>query len=87
MDLKKKVQSSRALYLSHIEAVQNVVRLHKASSNAGLEEISSLASANAHFVEEVGSNDLSFLVSRVLIFPISTSFYLGFYDIFIFIVS
>ncbi|KAF3441637.1 hypothetical protein FNV43_RR15552 [Rhamnella rubrinervis] len=52
MDLKKKVQSSRALYLSHIEAVQNVVRLHKASSNAGLEEISSLASSNAHSIEE-----------------------------------
>ncbi|KAH7512183.1 hypothetical protein FEM48_Zijuj12G0063400 [Ziziphus jujuba var. spinosa] len=52
MDLKKKVQSSRALYLSHIEAVQNVVRLHKASSNASLEEISSLAAANAHSIEE-----------------------------------
>lgn len=57
--MKKKVASSRALYLSHIEAVQNVVRLHKASSNAGLDEVSSLASANAHSIEEVGSN-LSF---------------------------
>ncbi|KAK9921316.1 hypothetical protein M0R45_029829 [Rubus argutus] len=52
MDMKKKVASSRALYLSHIEAVQNVVRLHKASSNAGLDEVSSLASANAHSIEE-----------------------------------
>ncbi|KAF4396893.1 hypothetical protein F8388_004861 [Cannabis sativa] len=51
-DLKKKVKSSKALYLSHIEAMQNVVRLHKASSDAGLEEISSLASSNAHSVEE-----------------------------------
>ncbi|GMN39448.1 hypothetical protein TIFTF001_008676 [Ficus carica] len=51
-DLKKKVKSSRALYLSHIEAVQNVVRLHKASSDAGLEEISSLASSNAKSIEE-----------------------------------
>lgn len=56
MDLRKKVQSSRALYLSHIEAVQNVVRLHMASSNAGLEEISSLASSNAHSIEEVSGN-------------------------------
>lgn len=55
MDLKKKVKSSRALYLSHIEAVQNVVRLHKASSVAGLEEISSLASSNAQSIEEVGA--------------------------------
>lgn len=52
MEMKKKVASSRALYLSHIEAVQNVVRLHKASSNTGLDEVSSLASANAHSIEE-----------------------------------
>ena len=56
MDMKHKLTSSRTLYLSHIEAVQNVVRLHKASSNAALEEISSLASSNANSVEEVGSN-------------------------------
>lgn len=54
--MKKKVTSSRALYISHIEAVQNVVRLHKASSNASLEEISALASSNAQSIEEVGSN-------------------------------
>lgn len=56
MDLKKKVQSSRVLYLSHIEAVQNVVRLHKASSNAGLQEISSSASLNAHSIKEVSDS-------------------------------
>lgn len=50
--MKKKMASLRALYLSHIEAVQNVVRLHKASFNAGLEEFSSLASAFAHSIEE-----------------------------------
>ncbi|PON78027.1 Kinesin-like protein [Parasponia andersonii] len=50
--LKKKAKASRTLYLSHIEAVQNVVRLHKASSDASLEEISSLASSNAHSIEE-----------------------------------
>ena len=48
------MSASRALYISHIEAVQNVVRLHKASSNAALEEISALASSNAHSIAEVG---------------------------------
>ncbi|XP_050383598.1 kinesin-like protein KIN-5C isoform X2 [Argentina anserina] len=52
MELKKKVASSRGLYVSHIEAVQNVVRFHKANSNAGLDKILSLASANAHSIEE-----------------------------------
>ncbi|KAM2893222.1 hypothetical protein FF1_008605 [Malus domestica] len=52
MDMKSKLTSSRTLYLSHIEAVENVVRLHKASSNAGLEEISCLASSNVQSVEE-----------------------------------
>ncbi|KAK6944046.1 Kinesin motor domain [Dillenia turbinata] len=52
-DIKKKVAACRALYTSHIEAVQNVVRLHMASSSANLEEISSLASSNAHSMEEL----------------------------------
>lgn len=72
MDLKKKVQSSRSLFLSHIEALQNVVRLHKATSNAGLEEISSMASANAHSIDEVGSNNPSHSID-------ATSIYGGFY--------
>ncbi|KAF8403314.1 hypothetical protein HHK36_011416 [Tetracentron sinense] len=51
-DLKKKVTASRNLYISHVEAVQNVVRLHKACNNAGLEDISSLASSNARSIEQ-----------------------------------
>ncbi|KAJ4705284.1 Kinesin-like protein [Melia azedarach] len=51
-DVKKKVATSRALYISHMEAVQNVVRLHKASSNACLEEISALTSSSAKCIEE-----------------------------------
>lgn len=51
--MKKKLSSSRTLYFSHIEALQNVVRLHKASSNATLEDISSLASSSANSIEEV----------------------------------
>lgn len=56
MDVKKKVTALRFLYMSHIEALQNVVRLHKASSNAGLEEISSLSASNADSIEQVCSN-------------------------------
>lgn len=52
--MKKKVTASRALYVSHMEAVQNVVRLHKASSNACLDEISALTSSNAQSIEDVG---------------------------------
>ncbi|KAJ8466259.1 hypothetical protein OPV22_028811 [Ensete ventricosum] len=46
LELRKKVLASKSLFLSHIEAVQNVVRLHKAGSTAGLEEMSSMISAN-----------------------------------------
>ncbi|KAG6580710.1 Kinesin-like protein KIN-5C, partial [Cucurbita argyrosperma subsp. sororia] len=52
VDMKKRLSSSRTLYISHIEALQNVVRLHKASSNATLEDISSLASSCANSIEE-----------------------------------
>lgn len=52
VDVKKKVTALRFLYMSHIEALQNVVRLHKASSNAGLEEISSLSASNADSIEQ-----------------------------------
>ncbi|KAL2503036.1 kinesin-related protein [Forsythia ovata] len=52
INLKKKVSASRALYISHFEAVQNVVRLHKANTNAALEDISALASSNSCSIEE-----------------------------------
>ncbi|KAI3931011.1 hypothetical protein MKW98_030250, partial [Papaver atlanticum] len=45
--IREKVATSRGTYISHVEAVQNMVCLHMAGSNAGLEEITSLASANA----------------------------------------
>ncbi|XP_073272504.1 kinesin-like protein KIN-5C isoform X2 [Primulina huaijiensis] len=45
-ELKNKVSVSKALYSSHFEAVQEVVRLHKAGSNASMEELSVLASFN-----------------------------------------
>ncbi|XP_072998391.1 kinesin-like protein KIN-5C [Typha latifolia] len=53
LELKKKVLASKVLYSSHIEAVQNVVRLHKASTDANLEEISSMASTNCCSVDQL----------------------------------
>ncbi|KAG5584002.1 hypothetical protein H5410_044436 [Solanum commersonii] len=52
LDLTNKIHSSKALYISHFEAMQNVVKLHKATSNAALEEISSLASSNSISTKE-----------------------------------
>ncbi|KAL5721227.1 Kinesin-like protein KIN-5C [Ranunculus cassubicifolius] len=51
-DLKKKMGASKALYTSHLEAMQNVVRLHKANNNAGLDEISSSALANTSSLKQ-----------------------------------
>lgn len=45
--------SLRALYISHVEAVQNVVRLHKASSDAAFEELTSVISSNGDSIEKV----------------------------------
>ncbi|CAN4117318.1 unnamed protein product [Withania somnifera] len=45
LDLMRKINSSKASCISHFEAMQNVVRLHKATSNAALEGISTLASS------------------------------------------
>lgn len=67
MEMKKKVTAARALHVSHMEAIQNVVRLHKASSNATLDEISTLASSNAHSIDEV-SGDILSLVAFCLIY-------------------
>ncbi|KAJ4903718.1 putative 125 kDa kinesin-related protein [Raphanus sativus] len=52
LEMKNKVQASRDLYSSHLEAVQNVVRLHKANSNACLEEVSALTTSNASSIDE-----------------------------------
>nr|GMD86786.1 kinesin-like protein KIN-5C [Ipomoea batatas] len=52
LELKKKVNDSRALYISHFGAMQNAVRLHSASSSAALDEISSLTSSNGQSINE-----------------------------------
>ncbi|XP_014521873.1 kinesin-like protein KIN-5C [Vigna radiata var. radiata] len=52
VDFKKKVTSLRSLYISHIKAVQNVVRLHKANSDAAFEELTSVISSNGDSIEK-----------------------------------
>lgn len=52
-DLKKKVSASKNLYVSHIEDMENVVRLHKATANGCLDDLKGLASSNARCVEEL----------------------------------
>ncbi|CAN7062062.1 unnamed protein product [Brassica rapa subsp. trilocularis] len=52
LEMKKKVGASRDLYSSHLEAVQNVVRLHKANSDACLEEVSALTTSSASSIDE-----------------------------------
>ncbi|KAK2454736.1 kinesin protein KIN-5D [Trifolium repens] len=52
VDLKQKVTTLRALYISHVEAMQNVARLHKSGSDATFQELSSLVSSNGHSIEE-----------------------------------
>lgn len=71
--MKKKVTSLRALHKSHVEEMQNVVRLHKANSDASLEEISSLSASNRHSIEEV---------SFVSVMSIALIFCLGLTSIF-----
>ncbi|CAN7115576.1 unnamed protein product [Brassica rapa subsp. narinosa] len=64
LEMKKKVQASRDLYSFHLEAVQNIVRLHKANSNACLEEVSALTTSSACSIDEVSLClvDFSFLL-------------------------
>lgn len=69
MDLKKKMTASGALYISHIESVQNVVRLHNSSSDAGLEEISASVSSNASSIEQVGFTNFMFVRITFLLLP------------------
>ncbi|KAK2364397.1 kinesin protein KIN-5D [Trifolium repens] len=52
VDLKEKMKEIRGVYVSHIEAVQNVVRLHMANSDASLEELSSAISSHGHSIED-----------------------------------
>lgn len=55
IELKKKVLASKSLFVSHMEAIQNVVRLHKAGNTANLEEISALVAANCCSLDQVSS--------------------------------
>ncbi|XP_028784778.1 kinesin-like protein KIN-5C [Neltuma alba] len=59
IDVRKKVAALRALHKSHVEAMQNVVRLHKANSDATLDEISSLSVSNCHSIEEFLASEVA----------------------------
>ncbi|CAL5014111.1 unnamed protein product [Urochloa decumbens] len=72
-ELKKKILASKSLYMSHMEAFQNVVLLHKASANATLEDISSLSAASCC------SLDQSFRISLDRTTEMST-FIIGLFD-------
>ncbi|GJX86622.1 kinesin-like protein KIN-5C, partial [Tanacetum coccineum] len=52
-DLKNKVSASKNLYISHIEDMENVVRLHKATANGCLDDLKILASSDARCVKEL----------------------------------
>ncbi|KAL6859172.1 hypothetical protein ACP4OV_018174 [Aristida adscensionis] len=52
-ELKKKILASKSLYMSHMEAFQNVVLLHKANSNSTLEDISSLSAASCCSLDQL----------------------------------
>ncbi|RID61728.1 hypothetical protein BRARA_E00857 [Brassica rapa] len=52
LEMKKKVRASRDIYSSHLEELQNVVRLHKANSNACLEQVSALTTSSACSIDE-----------------------------------
>lgn len=54
-ELKKKILASKSLHMSHMEAFQNVVLLHKASANATLEDISSLSAASCCSLDQVSN--------------------------------
>ncbi|KAG6500958.1 hypothetical protein ZIOFF_040820 [Zingiber officinale] len=53
IELKKKVLASKSLFVSHMEAVQNVVRLHKAGNTANLEEMSDLVASNCCSLDQL----------------------------------
>ncbi|XP_062192752.1 kinesin-like protein KIN-5C [Phragmites australis] len=52
-ELKKKILASKSLYMSHVEAFQNVVLLHKTNTNGTLEDISSLSAASCCSLDQL----------------------------------
>ena len=56
IDLKARMEELKAVYVSHVEAVQNAVCLHKASSDASLEELSTAISSHGQSIQEYLTN-------------------------------
>ncbi|CAH9127774.1 unnamed protein product [Cuscuta epithymum] len=52
LEVKKKVSGSKLLYISHFEAMKNIVKLHKASSNAAIDDIDDSVSSNSQSISE-----------------------------------
>ncbi|CAH9082652.1 unnamed protein product [Cuscuta epithymum] len=52
LEVKKRVSGSKLLYISHFEAMQNIVKLHKASSNAAIDDIYASVSSNSQSISE-----------------------------------
>ncbi|KAM0877192.1 hypothetical protein ACQ4PT_035653 [Festuca glaucescens] len=52
-EIKKKVLASKSLYMSHMEAFQNIVLLHKANTNSTLEDVSSLSAASCCSLDQL----------------------------------
>ncbi|KAF3773192.1 kinesin-related protein [Nymphaea thermarum] len=53
LEFKKKMVAMKGLYSCHLETLQNVVRLHKANTNANLEEAVSLCASDFSSLEEM----------------------------------
>ncbi|XP_078152877.1 P-loop containing nucleoside triphosphate hydrolases superfamily protein [Carex rostrata] len=65
-DLRKKVLDSKIMYQSHVEGIENVVRLHKSTTNASLEELASVDSANHSSMKQMVADGLE-VASNILI--------------------
>ncbi|CAM0911628.1 unnamed protein product [Alopecurus aequalis] len=53
LEIKKKILASKSLYMSHMEAFQNIVLLHKANTNSTLEDVSSLSAASCCSLDQL----------------------------------
>ncbi|TVU04542.1 hypothetical protein EJB05_47656 [Eragrostis curvula] len=64
-ELKKKILASKSVYMSHMEAFQNVVLLHKANTNASLEDISSLSAASCCSLDQASNLSASLALNQM----------------------
>ncbi|KAJ4783167.1 Kinesin-like protein [Rhynchospora pubera] len=65
-ELRTKVLDSKTLYMSHVEGIENVVRLHKSTTNASLEEMASVDFTNHSSLKQMVAGGLE-IASNILI--------------------